>query len=279
MTSCGESPFRKASTCLRTLGGCFRFASTAFHTKSFAAILRLVMAKRFEQYCPVAHAMSLVGERWALLVVRELLKGPRRYTDLAGGLPGIGTNVLATRLRELEAAGVIARRRLPPPAASTVYELTDYGAELEEVLHAMARWGARSLGLPRTHDELDADWGVNAFPALLYPERAREVTARYVVRIGDEAFTVGLDDGCLHVAAGAEGEPDADLAMDFATVYELVTGHRAAGDGIEDGRLRVDGDRDAAMRFFEMFSAAPRMAPVAGDAAPLGPRVVPLAPA
>jgi DNA-binding HxlR family transcriptional regulator len=237
------------------------------------------MAKRFEEYCPIAHAMSLVGERWALLVVRELLKGPRRYTDLAGGLPGIGTNVLATRLRELEAAGVIGRRKLPPPAASTVYELTDYGAELEEVLHAMARWGARSLGLPRPDDELDPDWGLNAFPALLYPERAREVTARYVVRIGDEAYTVGLDDGCLHAAPGAASEPDADLAMDFATFYELVTGDLAAVDAIEDGRLRVEGDRDAAIRFFEMFSAAPRMAPVAGDAERLGPRVVPLAPA
>src|SRR3954464_12771193 len=274
MTSCGESPFRKASTCLRTLGVCFRFASTAFHTKSFRAILPLVMAKRFEQYCPIAHAMSLVGERWALLVVRELLKGPRRYTDLAGGLPGIGTNVLATRLRELEAAGVIARRKLPPPAASTVYELTGYGAELEEVVHAMARWGARSLGLAPTDEELDPSWGSSAFPALLSPERAREVTARYVVRIGDEAFTVALDDGCLHVGAGTHGEPDADLAMDFATFYELATGDLAGVDAIEHGRLRVDGDRDAAIRFFEMFSAAPRMAPVAGDAGRLGPRAV-----
>jgi len=231
------------------------------------------MAKRFEQYCPIAHAMSLVGERWALLVVRELLKGPRRYTDLAGGLPGIGTNVLATRLRELEAAGVVTRRRLPPPAASTVYELTDYGAQLEEVLHAMARWGARSLGLPRPSDELDPDWGLNAFPALLYPERAREVTSLYVVRIGDDAFTVRLDDGCLHVADGAHGEPDADMAMDFQTFYELEAGDLDAVDAIEEGRLRVDGDRDAAIRFFEMFSAAPRLAPVAGDGDRLRPRV------
>ena len=104
------------------------------------------MAKRYDQYCPIAHALSLVGERWSLLVVRELLKGPRRYTDLAGGLPGIGTNILATRLRELEAGGVVHKRRLPPPAASTVYELTEYGAGLEEAIYAIARWGARSLG-------------------------------------------------------------------------------------------------------------------------------------
>lgn len=235
------------------------------------------MAKRFDQYCPVAHAMSLVGERWAILVVRELLKGPRRYTDLAGGLPGIGTNVLATRLRELEAGGVVTRRKLPPPAASTVYELTDYGAQLEEVLHALARWGARSLGLPDSRDELDPDWGLNAFPALLYPERAREVTALYVVRIGDDVFTVELDDGCLHVAAGAHGEPDADMAMDFRTFYELEAGDLAAADAIDDGRLRVDGDRDAAIRFFAMFSAAPRMAPVAVDRDRAGTRVVSMA--
>jgi DNA-binding HxlR family transcriptional regulator len=88
------------------------------------------MGKAFDQYCPIAHALSIVGERWSLLVVRELLKGPRRYTDLAGGLPGIGTNILASRLRDLEAGGVVQRRKLPPPAASTVYELTEYGAEL-----------------------------------------------------------------------------------------------------------------------------------------------------
>ena len=233
------------------------------------------MAKRFDQYCPIAHAMSLVGERWALLVVRELLKGPRRYTDLAGGLPGIGTNVLATRLRELEAAGVVSKRKLPPPAASTVYELTGYGAQLEEVLHAMARWGARSLGLPRRRDELEPDWGLNAFPALLYPERARDLTALYVVRIGDhDVFTVGLDEGCLHVAAGAHGEPDADLAMDFGSFYELAAGELSAAEAIDDGRLRVDGDRDAAARFFEMFSFAPRMAPVADDGERLAARVL-----
>jgi DNA-binding HxlR family transcriptional regulator len=236
------------------------------------------MAKRFDQYCPIAHAMSLVGERWALLVIRELLKGPRRYTDLAGGLPGIGTNVLASRLRELEAAGVVAKRRLPPPAASTVYELTDYGAQLEETLHALARWGARSLGLPHTRDELDPDWGLNAFPALLYPERVRHVTAVYVVRIGDEdVFTVGLDEGRLQVAMGAHGEPDAALEMEFGTFYELGSGELDAAAAIEDGRLRVDGDRDAAVRFFEMFSFAPRMAPVAGDGERLGARVAPMA--
>ena len=142
------------------------------------------MSKRYDQYCPVCHALGLVGERWALLVVRELLKGPKRYTDLLEGMPGIGTNVLAARLRELEAGGVVRKRKLPPPAASTVYELTEYGQELEEPLYALARWGARSLGPPGKEDELYPDWGLNAFAALLDPEAARGLTATYVVRVG-----------------------------------------------------------------------------------------------
>src|SRR4051812_43241339 len=182
------------------------------------------MAKRFDMYCPIAHALSLVGERWALLVVRELMRGPKRYTDLAAGLPGIGTNVLATRLRELEAAGVVSRRRLPPPAASTVYELTEYGAGLEEVLHAVARWGARSLGLPRADDELDPDWGLSAFPALLYPERARGLTETYVVAVDEGVYTVRLEDGHLRTEAGAAEAADADMAMDMATFFELASG-------------------------------------------------------
>jgi len=115
------------------------------------------MAKRYEQYCPMAHALDLVGDRWALLVVRELMHGPKRYTDLVEHLPGIGTNILAARLRDLEGHGVVARRTLPPPAASKVYELTDYGRELRPALRELALWGARSLGPPTAADELFTD--------------------------------------------------------------------------------------------------------------------------
>ena len=104
--------------------------------------------RRYDQYCPVCHALELVGERWSLVIVRELLKGPKRYTDLIDGMPGVGTNILASRLRELEAGGIVEKRRLPPPAASTVYELTEYGRELEPVMLALGRWGARSSCFP-----------------------------------------------------------------------------------------------------------------------------------
>jgi DNA-binding HxlR family transcriptional regulator len=230
------------------------------------------VAKRFDQYCPIAHALSLVGERWALLVVRELLRGPKRYTDLAAGLPGIGTNVLATRLRELEAAGVVQRRRLPPPAASTVYELTEYGAGLEEVMHAVARWGARSLGLPRREDDLDPTWGLNAFPALFYPERARGLTETYVIRVDDDVFTVRLEDGCLHTDLGAGADADLDVAMDVATFFALASGELPATEAIEQGRVRLEGDPETLARCFRVFSFAPRVAP-AGPAQDDGPRL------
>jgi DNA-binding HxlR family transcriptional regulator len=224
------------------------------------------MAKRFDQYCPVANALSIVGERWALLVVRELLRGPRRYTDLAAGLPGIGTNVLATRLRELEAGGVVHRRKLPPPAASTVYELTEYGAGLEEVIHAIARWGARSLGLPRHDDDLDPDWGLNAFRALYYPERARGLTETYVVRIDDDVFTVRLADGIPSVAIGASDDADLDVATDMPTFFALASGDLPPLEALEQGRVRIEGDPAALVRFFGVFSYAPRLVTAPDDA-------------
>jgi DNA-binding HxlR family transcriptional regulator len=223
------------------------------------------MAKRFDQYCPVAHALSSVGERWALLVVRELLKGPRRYTDLAAGLPGIGTNILATRLRELEAAGVVHRRKLPPPAASTVYELTEYGAGLEEVIHALARWGARSLGLPRRDDDLDPEWGLNAFPALFYPERARALTETYVIRVEDDVFTVRLVDGRLRAELGAIEGADLDAAMSMPTFFALASGDLAPADALAQGLVRLEGNSEALTRCFRVFSFAPRLEPPGPD--------------
>ena len=138
--------------------------------------------KRYSQYCPVAHSLGLVGERWTLLVVRELLRGPRRYTDLADHLPGIGTNILATRLKELETAGIVAKRKLPPPFASTVYELTPAGHELRPVLHELARFGARLMG-PPPPDALAEGWLVGALDVALSPLCRG---SRIAFRVGDE---------------------------------------------------------------------------------------------
>jgi DNA-binding HxlR family transcriptional regulator/putative sterol carrier protein len=216
------------------------------------------MAKPFEQYCPVAHALGLVGDRWSLLVVRDLLHGARRYTDLLEGLPGIGTNILAARLRALEEAGIVAKRRLPPPAASTVYELTAYGAELQEVFFALARWGARSLGPPGAGDELYPEWGLNAAAALFSPEAASGVSETYVLNIGGDLFTVRVDDGRMHAELGAAEDAAVAIETDMNTFFQLVSGDMEPGAALKRGLARVKGDRAAFKRCFQVLTLAPR---------------------
>jgi DNA-binding HxlR family transcriptional regulator len=216
------------------------------------------MAKRFEQYCPVAHALCLVGERWALLIVRDLLHGPKRYTDLLEGLPGIGTNILAARLRGLEEAGIVSKRRLPPPAASTVYELTEYGTELEEVFYALARWGARSLGPPGPGDELYPEWGLNAIAALFSPEAARGLTETYVLNIGGDVFSVRLDDGHMHAEMGAAEDADLVVDTDMDTFFRLVSGDVPPRLALKQGLVTITGDRAVFERCFQVLTLAPR---------------------
>jgi DNA-binding HxlR family transcriptional regulator len=216
------------------------------------------MAKRFEQYCPVAHALCLVGERWALLIVRDLLHGPKRYTDLLEGLPGIGTNILAARLRGLEEAGIVSKRRLPPPAASTVYELTEYGTELEEVFYALARWGARSLGPPGPEDELYPEWGLNAIAALFSPEAARGLTETYVLNIGGDVFSVRLDNGHMHAEMGAAEDADLVVETDMDTFFRLVSGELTPRMALKRGFVKVEGDRAVFERCFQVLTLAPR---------------------
>lgn len=215
--------------------------------------------RRYDQYCPVCHALELVGERWALVIVRELLKGPKRYTDLLEGMPGVGTNVLASRLRELEANGIVAKRRLPPPAASTVYELTEYGRELEEPLYALARWGARSLPPPDKGQDFYPDWGLNAFAALLDPDAARGLSATYVVRVADDVYTVRLEDSTVHVEAGAAENPDLDFTATQEMFFGLASGDLDPSAALASGDVTIDIGRPADLeRFFSVFSFAQR---------------------
>src|SRR5919202_3729896 len=158
--------------------------------------------------CAAAHALDIIGERWALLVVRELLLGPKRFTDLRAGLPAVSPNVLAQRLRELERAGVLRRRKLPPPAASRVYELTEWGEELEPVIMGLGRWGARSPSRPP-----DAGLGVDSlvlsFRTMFDPRAAEGFSASYELRLGEDVFRVVVDDGRFEISRGNAGRPDA----------------------------------------------------------------------
>ena len=215
--------------------------------------------RKFDQYCPVAHALSLVGERWSLLIVRELMHGPKRYTDLAHGLPGIGTNILAARLKELEGCGIVEKRTLPPPAASTVYELTEYGAELREAMYALARWGARTIGPPGPDDELYPEWGVNALPALFNPDAARGLTETYALVVEGDAFTARIADGTLDPSLGAADDADVVVETDMETFFALASGELAPGDAVKSGRAKLQGDLEALERCFRVLSLAPRI--------------------
>jgi len=206
----------------------------------------------------MAHALSLVGERWSLLIVRDLLQGPKRYTDLAQGLPGIGTNILAARLRDLEQVGVVQKRRLPPPAASTVYELTEYGEELKEALYALARWGARTLGPPRPDDELYPEWGMNGFPALFNAEHARGLTETYVLDVGGDVFTAKIVDGSLAVSMGAADGADLVVEVDMDTFFALAGGELELQEAVAQGCARAEGTPEALDHCFQVLSLAPR---------------------
>jgi DNA-binding HxlR family transcriptional regulator len=198
------------------------------------------MAKRYDEYCPVAHALGLVGERWALLVVLELMRGPKRYTDLAENLRGIGTNILASRLRDLEAGGVVTKRTLPPPAASKVYELTDYGRELRPVIRELALWGARTLGPPTHEDELFPGWLANALDTVLAP---RAPLGRFEFRVGEEVSS--LVDG--EVLDGPIENPDVVVEGDPEGVYYMFIQRRLDCVGVEGDRGLLE----------ELIAAAP----------------------
>jgi DNA-binding HxlR family transcriptional regulator len=200
------------------------------------------VVRHYGQYCPMAHALDLVGDRWSLLIVRELLEeGPLRYTDLHCGLTGCGTNILAARLKDLERGGVVRRRRLPPPAASTVYELTEYGEGLRPVMHQLAHWGAQSLGPPATEDALAPGWLAGALRIALPP------TASCIeFRVGGEVAFVG--DGDAH--AGPAADPDAVVEGDVQGFYHLLV------DRDLDG-VTVNGSQEAVLDLLETLPPRP----------------------
>jgi DNA-binding HxlR family transcriptional regulator len=207
------------------------------------------MAKRYEQYCPMAHALDLVGDRWALLVIRELMHGPKRYTDLVEHLHGIGTNILASRLRDLERNGVVVRRTLPPPAASKVYELTDYGRELKPAMRELAMWGARSLGPPTAGDELFEGWLSNAMDIVMAPLAP---PGRFEFRAGPE--TASLVDG--DVLDGPIDDPDVGVEGEPEGIYALFVDRCLDGVEVTGDRQLLEALLDAAPARVESAATA-----------------------
>jgi DNA-binding HxlR family transcriptional regulator len=211
------------------------------------------MGKRlYGQFCGLARALEIVGERWALLIIRDLLVGPRRFTDLRQGLPRIPTNVLSTRLCELEDAGIVRRRVLPRPSKSVVYELTAYGGELESTVLSLGRWGARALGEPGPDDLVTVDSLIMAMRSTFRPAAARGRDVSYELRVGEIVIHMRIAKGKLEVADGAL--PDADLAIDTGpAIKALMAGEISPAEAKANGSVHLIGPANLLARFVEIF--------------------------
>jgi DNA-binding HxlR family transcriptional regulator len=184
----------------------------------------------------MAYSLDVVGERWTLLIVRELLYGPRRYTDLLNGLPGIGTNLLAKRLKEMEQADIIRQRVLPPPASSTVYELTERGRGLEEPLMGLARWGMEYLQVPPPNDHFaGVVQGMELFQLLFDPAAAAGINLTCEIHAGQDVFYVTVQDGAIQIIPGPALQPDLIIHGSIKAVIQHVMGAPAGGFTIETG--------------------------------------------
>lgn len=200
--------------------------------------------------CGIAQALDLIGDRWALLIVRDLLLGPKRFTDLQAGLPGAGATILGQRLRDLEYAGVVRRRTLPAPAASRVYELTQWGRRLDPILMSLGRWGLESPVVPH-HGEVGADSMMLSLRDSFQPRAHWD--GHFGFRLNREYFTLRVTDGALvEIMRGPERErPDTAIETDTATLGAVLGGEQSLQDAINSGRLDVEGDVDAVRRLLD----------------------------
>jgi len=216
-----------------------------------------VPERSYGQYCGLAGALDLVGERWTLLIVRELMSGPKRYTDLADGLPGIGTSLLARRLAKLENGGVVERRLLPPPAGATVYELAPAGQELAAALFPLITWGLRHA-VPETPGNrlFNATWCLLPFTQLAGSPALAGIEATYEFRVGDSSALLRVHDGHAELLPLGTATPDATISMDPATVAALGAGRRTVDEAAADGAITADGNLNAAAALFAAFESS-----------------------
>lgn len=215
---------------------------------------------RYQQYCALARTLDVVGDRWTLLIVRELLPGPRRFTDLLDGLPGISRNLLAERLRALERDGILARRELPPPAARQVYELTGDGNDLAAAMAPLIAWGAMRIGERKPGETFRARWPAVAMAGLADRESAKEVSETYQFLIGDSAFHFTVNDGMIELHDGRAEDSAVTWTTDEETWADVASGKVRFSSAVAAGALTVSGDPHAAKRLRKIFSRSQMLA-------------------
>lgn len=208
----------------------------------------------YGQYCGAARALDVIGDRWTLLIVRELLLGQRRFTDLIDGLPGISRNLLTTRLRALERDGIVSREELPPPAARQVYELTEDGRDLADAMIPLAAWGVRRLGARRPGESFRSHWAALAMAAFADREAAQGVSETYQYVVGDTAFHFVVDDGSIELRYGRAPDPAATVTTDEDTWADMASGNTTGSAAAAAGALTITGDPEATSRLARIFS-------------------------
>jgi DNA-binding HxlR family transcriptional regulator len=208
--------------------------------------------RTYQDLCGIARALDIVGERWALLVVRELLFGPKRFADLHRGLPGISPNVLTHRVRHLEQAGILTRRRALQSATGLVYELTDRGRALEPTLLALGRWGSSLAPGPGSATVLSPDALMVALRTTFEPVPAVDLRGIIQVRLPDDAFVLTVRGGLLDAVRG-EAAADAVLTCSVRTVQDLAFAGRAVDASVRSGDAAVEGDQTLLERLFSAF--------------------------
>lgn len=209
--------------------------------------------RSYNQYCGLAYALDIVGERWTLLIIRELIPGPRRFTDLMEGLPGISTNLLSERLKSLKQQGIVSRCVLPPPAGSTVYELTPLGQALESTLLELGKWGSQFVP-PSMEDATLLHAGSYALTLKTFfrPQQAQGIHETYELRIDNEILQVQIESGEIHVQQGDALKADVVIYTDTASYLRLLTGQIQPNEAISRGLVRIEGDPEALSRLLDL---------------------------
>ncbi len=209
---------------------------------------------RYQQYCGLARVLDVVGDRWALLIVRELIPGPRRFTDLIDGLPGISRNLLTERLRALERDGIIGRQELPPPAARQVYELTGDGRDLADAIVPLVAWGAGRLGARKPTESFRPQWAALAMATFADRKSAKGVRETYQYLVGRAAFHYTVDDGSIELHDGRVQNPAATVTTDEQTWADIASGKITGSSAAATGALTLTGDPQAAARLKKILS-------------------------
>jgi DNA-binding HxlR family transcriptional regulator len=213
------------------------------------------MSRRtYSQYCATARTLDVVGERWTLLLVRELLTGPKRFGDLLASLPGIGTGLLAARLKHLQDEGLVSQVLLPPPARTPAYALTEAGADLGPAVLALARWGLRWAWGDRAEGEVfQPGWAVLGLQAIFDPEAARDARLVYEFRVDDEVFHGRVDHGTLESVHGPAQRPDVVFETGGDVFVELSSGRLSLEDAVREGAVAASGDDRDVRTMYGLF--------------------------